>query len=329
MSDRVEIRDGLCRPAITLNPRHLLSVVCTVGGAECPLILPGLAREIVARLRSDPTLALRLVSSGDLIPYYPTLTSRDYATRPPEDVLNRKRDLDVLQRLGLIPGDTRRARYLYELLFARLETPDGICAHGTPGWEGCPQATSGAYERVRAIGWQAVVYSRPPEEMADYRSRAAERIETEDRLYVRPHHLMCLACWWSGGENESSRPNDTIWEIWQRLRRDPDVPIVLVEGCCQVCDCCDGFHPPTSRCVHAGGLIRDYKKDLDCFQKLGLMPGATLLARVMYALLFDRISSTREVCGYGTGVVTSNEWSICGGPEGCPGYVKTRERGFP
>lgn len=245
-----------------------------------------------------------------------------------QKVLNRKRDLDVLQRLGLAPGDTRRARYLYELLFKRIETLKGICSHDTAGWEGCPLAKDGAYERVRAKGWKAVVYCRTDQEREQYRRRSVQCADKDERLFVRPHHLMCLSCWYAGGKNKSPRSNDTIYEIWQRIRREPDVPITLVEGTCMACDCCDGFHPPNGRCVHSCGLIRDYKKDLDVFQKLGLMPGATMKARQLFALLFQRIPSTRDICAYGDGIERSEEWKICSGPDGNPGYVATRKTGI-
>ena len=80
--------------------------------------------------------------------------------------------------------------------------------------------------------------------------------------------------------------------------------------------------------MHSCGLIRDYKKDLDCFQKLGLMPGAAMKAKDVFALLFERIASTKDICGYGDGVVRSHEWRICGGPEGNPGYALTRKTGI-
>lgn len=164
--------------------------------------------------------------------------------------------------------------------------------------------------------------------MAEYRARNVERIRSEEPLYVRPHHFMCLACWYAGGEGTGLRPNDTLAEIHQRIQADPYVPVTLIEGCCMACDCCDGFDPETGRCVHAGGLIRDYKKDLDVFQKLGLMPGATMPARQFLDLLFERIASTTEICGYGDGQVTAHEWSICGGPNGNPGYERTRKTGL-
>ena len=322
------VDDGICKPRIAMRAHHLLSTVCVLGGAECPLLEEDRAREILNAVGSDRTITMRLESDVDEVPHYTTLEQDDYSRLDRQALFNHKRDIDVLQRLGLAPGDTRRARYLYELLFANVQSPDGICAYDTPGWEGCALARSGAYESVRAKGWNAVVYARPDEERAEYRRLNVEQIENGDRLYIIAHHLMCIACAYPGGEGDTPRPNDTIYEILQRIKREPDIPITLVEGTCQVCDCCDGFHPETTRCVHGGGLIRDYKKDLDCFQKLGLWPGDTLPARELFNLLFERIPSTRDVCGYGDGIVRSNEWGICGDPAGHPGYARSREKGL-
>ncbi len=319
--------DGLMDPEIKIWARQLLGLVCTKGGVICPLIAPDDAQDILDRLAKDPTVAIQLRSDAEELPHYTRLSPEQYAAESSEDVLNRKRDLDVLQKLGLLPGDVRRARYLFELLFKRIETPEGICAFDTPGWAGCPLARSGTYESVREKGWQAVVYQRGAEEMAEYRERNVEQIMTGEQLYMRPHHLMCMACWYAGGEGTGPRPNDTLSEILDRIRQEPDVPITLVEGACEACDCCDGFYPDTGRCVHAGGLIRDYKKDLDCFQKLGMMPGDTMNARELIDLMFERIPSTSDVCGYGDDVVTGEEWAICSGPGGNAGYEKTRVTG--
>ncbi len=319
MISETTLDDGFCRtPVITMYARQLLSTVCILGGAECPLLDRDRAEEILDKVKQDPTVTIRLESNADEVPHYSNVD--------PEDAFNRKRDLDVLQRLGLVPGSVRRARYLYTLLFERIETPSTICAYDTAGWEGCPLAQSGAYESVRARGWQAVVYQRSDEEMREYRERNVKQIAEGEQLYVRPHHLMCLCCWYAGGQGQSPRPNDTLYEILQRIQREPDVPITLVEGCCQACECCDGFHPETGRCVHAGGLIRDFKKDLDVFQRLGLMPGATMGAKELFNLLFERVPSVRDVCAYGDGVVRSEEWQICGSVDQ-EGYELTRRAG--
>lgn len=327
MSDEPRLNDGLAKAEIRIDARQLLGTVCRAGGADCPLISAEEAAAIRERTLADPTVTIQLLSDAEELPHYSLLTDESYAARDLETVLNRKRDLDVLQQLGLVPGSIRRARYLYELLFQRIETPWGICAWDTPGWEGCPLASGGAYEKMREEGWKTFVYDRTEEEKADFRARNEEVIATGDRIFIRPHHLMCLSCGWSGGDNDRSRPNDTLYEILQRMRAEPEIPVTLVEGPCSACDCCDGFHPETGRCVHSCGLIRDFKKDLDLFQRLGLMPGDTLPARELWELLFATIESTAEICGYGDEVVTSSEWTICGGPGGNPGYVKTRERG--
>jgi len=322
-----EPRDGLCTPEITILARQLVGLVCRKGGLDCPLISAEEADPILERLAADPTVTIRLCSDADCIPHYTLLSDADWQAQDPQDVLNRKRDLDVLQKLGLSPGDTRRARWLIELLFERIHTPWKLCAYDTPGWEGCALATSGAYEKVRAGGSPAMVYFRSDQERAEFRAGNALAIAQGDRIFIRPHHIMCMACWYNGGTASGLRPNDTLAEILQRIQADPEVPITLVEGQCEACDCCDGFHPATGRCVHGGGLIRDFKKDLDCFQVLGLMPGATLPAREMLELIFDRIGSTTEICGYGTGEVTGTEWRVCGGPGGNQGYAMTRRTG--
>lgn len=321
-------RDDLLHPRIELRACKLLGTVCRLGGVACPLITAEEARAVLDVVGRDPTVTIRLTSPVDELPHYTVQTPEDEAALR-ADALDRKRDLDVLQKLGLLPGDTRRARWLYELLFQRIATPDGICAYDTPGWEGCRHARSGAYESVRARGPHSVVYRRPQTQKDEARRQSAARIATDPILAIRAHHLMCMACWYNGGDGPlRQRPEDTIWELWKRIQAEPDVPLRLVEGCCEVCFCCDGYHPETMRCVHGGGLIRDYKKDLDVLQKLGLKPGAIMPARNLLQLLFSRIKTTTEVCGYGDGVARSDEWAVCGGPDGNPGYEKTAQTGM-
>lgn len=319
--------DILCNPEITIRPCQLLSTVCVLGGAKCPLIEEGKAKEILDKLKVNPTATIRLKSDVDKIPRYTKLKPEDHNNPDTEDIFNRKRDLDVLQRLGLVSGDTRRARYLYELLFTRIKTLRNICSYNSPGWQGCELANSGAYESIHSKGWQAVVYIRSKSEMSEYRLQNENNLKTADRLYIRPHHLMCYSCWFDGGKEQTPPSNNSLFEIGQRMRSNPDILVTLVEGTDMVCNNCDGFYPPTGRCVHACGLIRDYKKDLDVFQKTGLMPGATLKAREVFALLFEKVHSTREICAFGDGIVRSNEWSICDDPNGNPGYARTRTTG--
>lgn len=320
--------DSLMNPALELRPGQLLGTVCATGGIACPLFAAGECAAALATIRADPSAAIRLVSDADRIPHYSVLTPAE-RERLRQTALDRKRDLDVLQRLGLCIGDTRRVRWLYEVLFERIATPVGICAHDTPGWAGCPHAHAGAYERVREQGWPAMTRLRPQAEKDAARAESAARIATGGQLHVRPHHLMCLSCGYSGGDRgDAIRPEDTLTEIRRRMRDDPDVTVVLVEGPCEACWCCDGFHPETGRCVHSCGLIRDYKKDLDLFCRLGLLPGDEVPARELLARLYATVGSTTEICGYGDGEARSREWTVCSGPGGNPGYLRSRQTGL-
>jgi len=318
--------DGISKADIEIRPYQLLSTVCFLGGVECPLFEKDTIINILKRVGNDPALRIRLVSDVDQIPYYRDIEPDDCVQI--DKVFNRKRDLDVLQKLGLVSGDTRRARYLYELLFQRIKTPNGICSYNTPGWEGCPYAYSGAYESIINKSFTAIVYMRSDEERKAYKKSSVSEIQKAERLYIRPHHLMCMCCHYDGGRGDFPSDQDNLYELLKRIQEEPKIPIVLVEGCCMVCDPCDGYDLNTGRCVHGGGLIRDYKKDLDVFQKLGLMPGATMKAVELLELLFKRIPSTRDVCGYGDGVMTSHEWGICGGPDGNISYRRTLEKGI-
>ncbi len=315
------------RCGLTLTPGQLVGTVCRAAGVACPLLDATHSATAMAATQRDPTVPIRLLTDADRVPHYSRLTAAD-RQRLRQSALDRKRDLDVLQRLGLANGDTRGARYLYALLFERVATTAGLCGHDTPGWSGCPHARSGAYERVRAKGWPQLVRLRPPAEKDAARALSAARVATGGKLHLRPHHLMCLSCWLAGRDpGDELRGEDTLAEIYQRLRRDPTVPVVLVEGQCEACWCCDGFHEPTGGCVHDCGQIRDLKKDLDLFCRLGLLPGDELPAGELLARIYAAVPTTTAICGYGDGLVQSREWSICGGPEGNAGYQRTRETG--
>jgi hypothetical protein len=70
--------------------------------------------------------------------------------------------------------------------------------------------------------------------------------------------------------------------------------------------------------------LRDQKKDLDVLQRLGLKYGDTLPARQLLDLLYERIPSTRDICGYGDGETRAPEWSICSGAVKDDPYQKAR-----
>jgi hypothetical protein len=96
-----------------------------------------------------------------------------------------------------------------------------------------------------------------------------------------------------------------------------------------ICPPCHGYDPAGDRCIAGVGMaLRDELKDLDVLQRLGMAYGDRLPARELFARLYERIPSTRVICGHGDGVYRGPEWRVCGEPEGDARYVKARDEGL-
>ncbi len=161
---------------LTLRPYQLLCVVCSLGEessnsarqyAKCG--------EIRDAVRNNPDMPITLAChAGALYAYQDSGTTED---TPESEEFNRKRDLDVLQILGLAPGCTLPARALFKTLLMGVNTVSGICGYQVvtgEAWKGCPQAASGNYERGYEKGIQALVPPRSEEEMAREKKKSLE-----------------------------------------------------------------------------------------------------------------------------------------------------------
>ena len=92
-----------------------------------------------------------------------------------------------------------------------------------------------------------------------------------------------------------------------------------------ICPPCGKYDPVNKLCVGGHSMaLRDQKKDLDVLQKLGLKYGDTLPARKLFQVLYERIPSTRDICGYGDGEIRAYEWSICGSAVKDDAYQQAR-----
>ena len=305
-----------------------MCIVCRLMGKEPPDPRDGRLPAILDAVRRDRNMPVTLRCHADSAYRFqnPGLSENT----PEGDLFNEKRDLDVLQRLGLVPGSTRPALELFERLLKNIETPQGICAYAkktSKAWQGCADAESGNYQRGHAKGLDALFPPRDKAEMARCKRETADRMYQAHMLLIRPHHLMCMACFCGGKIDLKPIAADNLFEAVDVMRRNPDVPVKLVRGCCMICTPCSRYDPQSGLCRGGLGMnLRDQKKDLEVLQRLGLEYGDVLPARDLYALLFERIHSTRQVCGYGDGVVRAAEWSICGGAPGeNESYVKSRE----
>jgi hypothetical protein len=250
---------------------------------------------------------------------------------PEGDLFNVRRDLRILQRMGLVPGSTRPAIDLLALLLRKVETDKDVCWFEevtSETWKGEPR-DSCHYEAGRALGLGAIVAPRATAEMAGAKRESAKAMYEAGVLQIRPHHAMCMTCFLGGREELAPIEEDNLFEAIDIIQKDPEIPIRLICGPCMICPPCPSLDPGSGLCIGGCGMsLRDELKDLDVLQRLGLRYGDVLPAREYFARLYERIPSSRDICGHGDGVERSPEWRVCGGPDGDPRYVKGRAAGL-
>jgi hypothetical protein len=287
-------------PGATIRARDLLGLICLHGGGEPPHMpadLPALHDRIVA----DPDTCLTLTAAFDC-------RGGPFQFPREDNAYQRRMDLHVLQRLMLSPGDARSARELFRRAGKEIAALDGICVFETPTerWPSWPEAAVAAYLQ----GLQTPLPDpQSAEEKAASKQASVAEIEASDSLYIRPHHLMCITCFYGGGA-EGPIAADNLWEPIVRMKANPDIPITLVEGDCMVCPPCGGHDPRSGTCIRLCGL-KDRRKDLDTLRLLDLLPGDRMPARELLARYIERIPHVRAVCDYGEERVP--EWLACGG----------------
>ena len=301
---------------ISIRPYQLMCLVCR-GAASDPAAYEHASRlaELAAQIKSHPEQPLTLRCNVDSV-YAWQNPGHEWDTSEGE-LFNTKRDLDVLRKLGLVPGDTRPALELVTRLLQKIPVCRGICGFGAvtgPEWKGCRWAESGNYEAGVSRGVAALIPPRTADDKAGAKRDSCAEIKAAGRLRIRPHHLLCMTCFHGGKSELTPIAEDNVYEAIAAIWKNPDIQVELISGPCMVCPPCSTFNPHTGWCIGGNGMgLRDEKKDLDTLQRLGLKYGDIRPARELYRLLFERIGATVEICGYGDGRVESYEWSICGG----------------
>jgi len=313
---------------LDVRPYQLMCIVCRIGEGQSEKLGDARLTEILTAVREDPKIPIRLRLNAESVYRYQNPGTE--GDTPEGELFNAKRDLDVIQKLGLVPGDARPAVDMFERLLADIPTAKGICGYETvtgETWRGCQRAGSGNYEQGHARGIKAIISPRDEEEKAGFKKSSVAAIYQAKTLQIRPHHLMCMSCFY-GGRMEKLAPikEDNLFEAIDAIHKNPDIPVTLIRGTCMICPPCSRYDSKTKMCLGGKSMaLRDQKKDLDVLQKLGLKYSDTLPARKLYELLYERIPSTRDICGYGDGEERAHEWRICGDPEGNETYRKARE----
>jgi len=290
-----------------VEPRCLLCMNCLRGGGKSECIEKDGIAGLYQKIDENPEMHLTLIGSFD---HVGARTELFYRQTPVE----RRKDLDVLQRLGLNYGDTRSARDLFTRLSYFIKNLEEICRYPDNPygkWPECELADGDCY----AKGNKSLRYAQNPDEMETQKISSCRELAEADRVVIRVHHLLCITCF-AGRNNIVPLKEDNLYEAWMKFRENPDIPVTLVEGpgeCC-ICPPCHSYIPSRGVCVAACHL-RDRKKDLDTFVALGLSPGDTLSARELYKRIGERIPHPSIICNY-EDPATSFEWTSCGGTKG-------------
>jgi len=297
---------------LSVRPYQLMCIVCKIGDGSISNSKNKRLHEILKKIRKNPGIPVVLRCNTES-PYKYQNPGKEEDT-PEGELFNLKRDLDIIQKLGLVPGSMRPADELFHRLFNEISSSIGICRYEETTsnvWKGCPRAKSGFYKKGHVLGVDRIIPARTEKEKAIVKKKSAKKMYASKNLLIRPHHLMCLACFYNEG-NTAPIKEDNLFEAIDIMRKNPNVPITLIPGCCMICPPCSYYNPRTNLCVmKIGGGLRDDKKDLDVLQMLGLKYGDTLPAKKLYQLLFEKIPSTKLICGFGDGIVRGQEWTIC------------------
>lgn len=309
-----------------IRPYQLLCLVCRLGRQNHePYYFEEKLDELQKRIAANPYCVLKL--RCDVESTFRFQNPGDADDTPEGKSFNRRRDLTVLQRLGLLPGAEVPACDLLRHLTrpnVGIAAVQDICCfeHVTaPAWQGCRHGGSGNYERGLA---KAIAVLMPGRDLATReacKKTTAEAMYQRRVLQIRPHHLLCMACFTANCRPGDNAPilEDNLYEAVETCRRDPSVIIELVPGPCMICPPCGGYDPDSGLCSMACGMgLRDQKKDLDTLQLLGLDYGAKVPAGQLYQLVFARIPDVKAVCAFKTNRQTHEAWSICGSSQTPP-----------
>jgi len=286
---------------LAIRPYQLLCTICSMGEEGNDTVKQyEKSRQILKILRENPDMPVTLTCRAGLMFDYQDSGKKE--DTPESEEFNAKRDLDVLQILGLEPGCTMPARILFRNVFAGITSLSNICSFDTvtsDAWKGCPKASSGNYERGCKKNITALFSPRDEEEMAQEKKKSIEALNSASVVPVRPHILVCAVCQYGDGVRPPFKADNLPELLDIIINRNPDLLIKMAPGAdWMICAPCATRSPKLNACMNTGEIVSQ-QRDLRLLQKLGLKYGDTIKARDLYRLIFERIATTHgtpDIC---------------------------------
>jgi hypothetical protein len=314
---------------VAVRPYQLLCTICALGRPGTQPQDPKL-KKLFDTVQKSPDVPLALHCNAGDVYVYQNPGPADDGDGSPE--FNRKRDMEILQRLDMAPGEVQPARIALARVFTRIRSVAGICTFGattSPAWRGCPRAASGDYERGHKRGLAAIVPPRTAAAMARDKETSAKVLYEGRGVKVRPHILLCSVCQYGGGTRPPFKPDNLPEMLELVLTKRPDLPITLVQGAdWMMCAPCASRSVALNACVcgpnKSGGLYNEMK-DLNVLQRVGLTYGSTLPAREMYLRILEKIPTVEGACAIKVeGLPSYSIWYDPCGQSAHPNYTKGR-----
>jgi len=276
---------------IEIRPGVLLCAFCKNGGACLTAETDEEVAKVLDAVRIDSNIHIVLKTAFDEAGARTELYEKTTQSQ-------RKRDLDILRGMGATPETVRTFQTWTELLREYIPKSDHICAPHqveTQDWKNCPNAQSDYYE----TGLKTFCSMRTDEDMVVAKKCSCHKIETAKTLSVRAHHFLCMICFVGGTHSNAPIDEDNLYEVWQRILKDPEIPVTVLEGPgeCVICPPCYAFDTDSGLCSIACSL-RDRKKDLDVFAKIGMIPGETHSAKEILQRIYKNIKNIEGLCAF-------------------------------
>ena len=318
---------------MTVRPYQLLCIVCSFGENSSGPKNPRL-KEILQAIRANPNMPIALCCNmHDLFAYQNPGTRDD---TPEGADYNKKRDMEILKRLDLVPGAILPARVILQRIFKMITSTYQVCAFDSltsNAWQGCPKAPGKFYEKAHANGIQAIIPPRDAQEMAREKQTSLKELHHAEVIPVRPHLLVCAIAQYGRGVSPDS-PDGSLPELTphllQLILENPDTQITLVPGAdhmmCRSCPAAAGNNTCITGKFSTAGLYSELK-DINILQAIGLTYGTTIKAKELYKLILEKIPNNTGVCALDSDIPDSSLWrDVCGTiPGNCNGYDKGRE----
>ena len=202
---------------LTLRPYQLMCIVCKIGeGAKVDLKDKKL-NSIIKAVRKNPNIPMVLKCNTESVYKYQN-PGKTQDTKE-GGLYGEKQDLDILQKLGLVPGDVRPACELFERLLQNIKSSKGVCGYKkitSDTWKGCVKTESGFYEKGRNRGINAIIPPRSLYERKIAKTNSVKKMLSAKKLYIRPHHLLCAVCFYVRHRKPVS--DDNLYEFIDIIR---------------------------------------------------------------------------------------------------------------